>query len=425
MSADGTSRFLDEHAARWQALLCDLIRIRSVFEHEHAMVASVASRIEGLGLPVARIAHSRERLSRLPGAQPPFSDVEGRHSLVARVKGSGGGRSLILNAHLDIVPEGDRQAWTRDPFGAEIDAEREFVFGRGAMDDKAGVAILLGVLETLVTLPVPLRGDVVFQYVLEDEITGNGSLLCLAAGHHADAAVIVDGTRSDRMINEHAGQLQFELAVAGRPASVSVSHMGRNAAELMARLVLEVHDAVHALNDGRTAPWTCFPSPFQLVVQRIHSEGAPLTVPDHATAQCYVTFPPPFTLATMKERIVATVRAFESRHGVDTPVSMAWSGLAAEPVRSGAEDLERAVIEASRRAGGPDVVPGPSTGTSDLRHFARAGIPCVLFGPGTGFNPHRPDEHYRLDDLVRMIAIFLEVARSWCGVADSAARAFA
>jgi acetylornithine deacetylase len=415
--------FLAEHAEGWQRLLRDLIQIRSVFEHEHAVVDRVARCIEALGLPVDRIAHARDRLARLPDAQPPFSDIEGRCSLATRVKGIGGGRSIVLSAHLDIVPEGERGSWSRDPFGADLDAEHGLVYGRGAMDDKAGVAISLGVLEALVGKPVRLRGDVVFHYVLENETTGNGSLLCLADGHTGDAVAIIDGTRLDRLINEHAGQLQFEIAVRGRSASVAVSHLGCNAAELMARLVLTLRDAVHALNDGRTAPWTRFPSPFQLCVQRIHSEGTQLTVPDRATAQCYVTFAPPFALSDVRKLIAETIRAFESRLGPEaapSPVTLAWSGLAAEPTRGEGNALEEVVVAAAQRAGIRDIVPGPSTGTSDLRHFVRAGIPGLLFGPGNGHNPHRPDEHYAVDDLVTMIAIYLEVLRRWCGTADAA-----
>jgi len=75
------------------------------------------------------------------------------------------------------------------------------------------------------------------------------------------------------------------------------------------------------------------------------------------------------------------------------------------------------VLAAARRAGIQDIVPGPSTGTSDLRHFVRAGIPGLLFGPGNGHNPHRSDEHYAVNDLVTMIAIYLDVVQAWCGLA--------
>src|SRR5262249_51620773 len=221
-----------------------------------------------------------------------------------------------------------------------------------------------------------------------------------------------------RLINEHAGQLQFAITVRGQPASVAVSHLGLNAAEVAARLVLALRDAVHALNGVRTAPWTRFPSPFQLCLQRIHSEGAQLTVPDRADVQCYVTFAPPLVLSDVRDLVARTVRAVESRLGPEapaSPVTIHWDGLAVEPTRALAGTLQDIVVAAARRAGVAGVVPGPSTGTSDLRHFARLGIPGVLYGPGNGHNPHRADQHHAVGDLVTMVAIYLDVIRSWCG----------
>jgi acetylornithine deacetylase len=329
--------------------------------------------------------------------------------------GAGGGRSLIINTHLDIVPEGDPSDWTYPPFSGHIDRERNIIYGRGAMDDKAGLTASLAVLETLCKSERPLSGDVLFQYVLEDEITGNGSLLCLEAGFGGDAALIMDGTRTDKAINEHAGQLQFEITVKGKPASVSVSHMGTNAAEMMARLVIHLREAVFALNAARLPPWTRFPSPYQLVIQKIESQGAQLTVPELALAQCYVTFPPQFSLATMRRFLEQQAGEFVALSGASIEPRLSWNGFATEPVRSDTSQMEQALQESAARLGMAAIDVGPSTGTSDMRHFSLAGIPCMLYGPGNGYNPHRPDEHYYLDDLPRIILFYLAFAHSWCG----------
>jgi acetylornithine deacetylase/succinyl-diaminopimelate desuccinylase-like protein len=87
-----------------------------------------------------------------------------------------------------------RRAKTEPGPPGHVDAETNTIFGRGAMDDKAGVAICLGLMRVIVEQRLQFDGDLVFQFVLEDEITGNGSLACLEAGHVGDAAVILDGT---------------------------------------------------------------------------------------------------------------------------------------------------------------------------------------------------------------------------------------
>src|SRR2546430_4849353 len=168
------------------------------------------------------------------------------------------------------------------------------------MDDKAGVVICLGLIRVIVERRLQFDGDLVFQFVLDDEITGNGSLMCLAAGHGADAAIILDGTRPDRAIDQHAGNMEFHITLKGRPASVSVSHLGANAAEMLSRTLLHLRDAFHRLNEGRQPPWTEFPSPNQLVIHGMSADAPRFSVPVAASARCFVTFAPPGTIESTR-----------------------------------------------------------------------------------------------------------------------------
>ncbi len=399
----------------WVQLFRALLSERSVFEHEHGAIAIIERRLSALRIPLARVEHSRKRLETLAHAVPPFSDVPDRVSLVARLPGAIGGRSLLFNTHLDIVPEGDHAAWSRPPFGGYIDEGARVIYGRGAMDDRAGVVIAVAVLETLSTAS-PLAGDVLFQFVLEDETTGNGTLLCLEDGHRADAAVIIDGTRPDRAITSHAGQQQFRVAARGRPASVSVSHLGVNAASLLVQFVLDLQNQFAALNEDRVEMWRVFPSPFQLVLQGLHCEVVTLTVPEHASATCYATFPPPFNLSGFRDWIEERKTAFNAANEAGS-IQVDWEGFSAEPVSANLGPFGELLAAAAHGNGLGSIAFGPSTGTSDLRHLVRAGIPALLYGPGRGFNPHRPDEHFHLDDLAPMVRTFTELARNWCGLA--------
>ena len=237
------------------ALLQELVRAPSTFGCEHAATAIIERELRRLGLQVSSVPFDAKTLSQLPGAQQPFCPILGRRNLIARLNGTGGGRSLILNCHLDVVPPGDADEWDDDPFsGAIIDG---YVYGRGAYDDKAGAAICIEVLERLAGRR--LSGNVLVHFVLEDETTGNGSLLCLEDGPRADVAIIVDGTRGERGINQHAGNVKFRLCTFGRSTSVSVSHMGLNAAELLAQTCLAIKTGVFDLNKSVVLPWSQFP----------------------------------------------------------------------------------------------------------------------------------------------------------------------
>ena len=407
---------IDARRQDWTDLLQELIRIPSCFETEHAIVRRVCEYVTGLGL-VADLVPMDEKLRGHAHAAKPISSVADRDNVVVRLRGRGGGRSLILNCHLDIQPEGDWAERTHPPFSGDIDAQTNTIYGRGAMDDKAGVAICLGLMRVIVEQNLQFDGDLIFQFVLEDEITGNGSLACLEAGHVADAAIILDGTRPDRAIDQHAGTLEFRLKLAGRAAATSVSHLGANAAELLSQMLEHLRDSFHRLNEAREPPWTEFPSPFQFVVHGMHADAPRFSLPVEASARCFVTFPPPFTIDSVRAFLATEGQEYaQARNHPHLPVFV-WDGFATEPVSCASNTLRELVRCAARHNGIPAVRIGPSTGTSDMRHFARRGIPCVLYGPGRGFNPHRPDEHFLLDDLPFMMKIYLDITAEWCSVA--------
>jgi acetylornithine deacetylase len=398
----------------WTKLLQELIRIPSCFEAEHDIVARVCEYVAAIGLTPTLVPLDAAALHRHPDAVKPISKVPGRNNVVVRLPGRGGGRSLILNCHLDIHPVGDASEWTYAPLSGHIDPKTDTIFGRGAMDDKAGVAICLGLMRIIVEQRLQFRGDLVFQFVLEDEITGNGSLMCLEAGPVADAAIILDGTRPDRAIDHHAGNMEFCITLKGRPASVSVSHLGANAAEMLLRTVLHLRDAIHRLNQGRDPPWTEFPSPNQFVIHGMFADAPRFSVPVEASARCFVTFSPPATIDGIRTLLERESGEHANLNDYPHLPVFIWDGFAAEPVCCASEELRALVRQVTRRNGIAEVRIGPSTGTSDMRHFAKRGIPCLLYGPGRGFNPHRPDEHFLLDDLPFMMTLYLDMIATWC-----------
>ncbi len=119
---------------------------------------------------------------------------DGRPNLGGTLKGTGGGRSLMLNGHIDVVPPGPPMHWRTDPFKAEI--RDGFVQGRGAVDMKGGVACMLMAIELLVEMGVPLAGNVVFTTVVDEEIGGMGSLAMVDRGFRADAGIMTEPTNN-------------------------------------------------------------------------------------------------------------------------------------------------------------------------------------------------------------------------------------
>src|SRR6202022_908874 len=134
----GAQGMIDERKQDWTGLLQELIRIPSCFEAEHAIVRCVCEHVAGIGLAPILVPMDPAALRHLADAVEPISAVADRNNIVVRLPGRGGGRSLVLNCHLDIQPEGEATEWTYPPFSGHVDAQTNTIFGRGAMDDKAG-----------------------------------------------------------------------------------------------------------------------------------------------------------------------------------------------------------------------------------------------------------------------------------------------
>ena len=135
----------------------------------------------------------------------PGLEYDDRPNVVGVWTGAAGGRSLILNGHCDVVPAGPHDLWTHDPYGGVVADGR--IYGRGASDQKGGIAAMIMAVEVLRHLGLSPRGDVIVESVVNEELGGyNGTVACCAKGYLADAAIVTEPT-----------QLEIVAATEGRP----------------------------------------------------------------------------------------------------------------------------------------------------------------------------------------------------------------
>ena len=130
---------------------------------------------------------------------------EGRSELRIRVPGTGGGRSLLFNTHLDVVPASKNQ---EHPFEPSVKAGR--VYGRGACDAKGQVATLFTALLAAKRLGLKLQGDVLAHLVVEEEVGGNGTLAMVRRGEHADGCIVMEPTDL-RILSSVRGAVWFRV----------------------------------------------------------------------------------------------------------------------------------------------------------------------------------------------------------------------
>ena len=149
--------------------------------------------------------------------------VVGTHKPKAQCEG---GKSLILNGHIDVVPLGPTDMWKDEPYSAKIDGDK--LYGRGAGDMRSGHAANLWALDALRRIGLQPASEVIIQSVVEEESTGNGTLMTHLKGYKADAALIPEPMQ-EQLVRANVGVLWFQVEVRGKPVHVRQMATGTNA----------------------------------------------------------------------------------------------------------------------------------------------------------------------------------------------------
>ena len=394
-----------------------LVRIPSVSGSEQDAQRAIAAKYESLGLAVDIVPSLREELESHPAFSDDAIPFVDRLNVVGRWRGTGGGRSLILNGHMDVVPPGDLSKWTRDPWGGEIDGDR--LYGRGACDMKCGLAAAVFAVEALQASGAKLRGDVMLQSVIGEESGGVGTLATIVRGYRADACVILEPMNL-RIAPVQTGALTFRITVNGRAAHACMKPHGVSAITEF----LPIASALEHLNVDRHQRYRdpLFDDPnniASLSIGTVHAGDWPSTVPDLLVAEGRLGVFPNESVAEARAALEATVRGVAARRVwlKDNPPVVTWVEGQFEP---GTTPLDAPIVEqvsASHEevTGMAASLFGVPCGT-DLRLFTRhARIPTVLYGPGNILQAHAADEYISIEQVVTCTKVLARTIVAWCG----------
>ncbi|MHC1791943.1 M20 family metallopeptidase [Solidesulfovibrio sp.] len=385
---------IEKQSHEWLDFLVRLVQTPSILGDEKACQDIVRKAMTSLGV-FERMVY--------PSNDPPFHrtgrSYADRGCVVGRIPGTGCAPAFVLNAHIDTAPVEDASSWTHPPFSGVIDNGR--LYGRGALDDKAGVAMLLLLSQVLKREGIRLPGDIILESVIEDEDSGNGTLACTKAGYFAGAGIVIDGAWPFRIIEGHLGQLWITVKVRGTPAPACSMMRAKDPVAGALRAVNSLRELVAAKN--KVAAGLEFQSPYFCCLGSIHAGTWAGAVPESCTLQVQIGFPPPDTpegmLAQIRETVLAALPDFEGN------VSLEVGSLCAPPFSNkdnATVRILRQVIERLRPEG-MEVKPVIVTGHCDLRHLLQAdGRPAdaCLYGPGGGGNPHCNNEYYMVEHFV-------------------------
>ena len=392
-------------------LLEDLERAEAGRQGEAGCQDRIAERLAELGLTVDR-----------------FEALAGREDVVGRLAGSGGGRSLILNGHVDVVPAGDPTAWTHDPWAGEVADGR--IWGRGACDMKGGLAAGIGALWALRDLGVGLRDDVVFQSVVDEETGGPGTHAALERGHRADAAIVLEPTAGAIMPVE-GGVQWLRVVVRGvsghsavRYRSVHAGGQGTavNAIEKAAKLLAAVQELERHWGNTKVHP--LMPKGITTINPGMISGGSPAlsNMAERCELGLSLKYLPSERAEDVRQEFEAYIAAVAATDPWlrDHPPEIEWGfGAVSFPPAEIAFDhpLAQAVAASYRQVLGEPEWRGFEA-VSDLAWLAQAGIPGLLFGPGDARQAHGPGEYLLVDDLVAATKVLALSLVEWCGLSS-------
>lgn len=341
----------------------------------------------------------------------PGQEVDRRRALgiLGVLRGTGGGRTLLIDAHTDVVPPGDLNAWSGDPFTPrqEVIDGRASIVGRGACDMKAGAVAAFAAVAAVRQSGIALRGDVVFAPVCGEEDGGFGTFALLGEmerrGIRPDMCIVPEPTSMD-LVPANGGALTFRLHIHGKATHASRRTEGVSAIEKLAPIMA----ALNALESERNAIvdplMQRWPIAYPISIGKVSAGDWASTVPDLLIAEGR------FGVA-LGETVEQARETFE--HAIsqaclfdpwlrDHPVDVQWwGGQFAPGSTNDTVGLLPMLTSIHEELTGqtPAIYGGPYG--SDLRLLSGlGGIPTVQYGPGDAKAAHAPDEYVPIDDVV-------------------------
>ena len=343
------------------------------------------------------------------GFEAEMQEVQpGREQVVARLRGSGGGRSMMFNGHLDIDPL--TVSWGWDPFEPRVEGNR--LWGAGVHNMKSGVAAMTMAAVALERSGVELKGDLVVACVVGELQGGLGTVYLVNSGVRTDMAIVPEPYSVENILTKSVGVHDFAINVIGSSEHISRMEESVDAIQKMMKVMERIKHLEFDVFDPD------LPGAPRWIVgsiiggrSREYDLAGPYNIPDVCTIIVDFRYPPGLTIEAVNAKVVEMLEEIraedpEFRYEFEYPVNprfrvggvvMPPMGISpnAEVVQILKENHKHVTGESPRRIG---AVPPYSYCGNDTAHLERAGIECCLYGP-RGY-PDEVEKHVRIDEMV-------------------------
>ncbi|MCE5249634.1 M20/M25/M40 family metallo-hydrolase [bacterium] len=394
------------------AFLDRLVRFESVSGYEgpamewlYGQFSGLADICEKVSVPES-IIHDTEYSSKVD--KQPY---EGRPNVRVVLRGDSSGRSVIFNAHADVVPPTKKQPRPFDPFVRD-----GAMYGRGTCDDKGQIAVLWVMLRALKELGVRPKGDVILHLVIEEEAGGNGTLALVRSGERADCCIDLEPL-SNTICTSIRGSVWFEGVCHGRAghsgsAQTTVSAL-KMAMEAIG-IIEDYHDDLLARTIHDDPLFTAFKNPMPVNFGELHAGNWPTIAPEQAVFSGIFGF-----LTTPREEVM---RELTERVRTRGPEWLRDNYEMTFPYRHDTSRIDPGltfvkVLAACYEAAGIQTrIAGATTSMDAWLYNNLLGVPTLATGCGNLEDAHTINEHIGLRDVVATASVLAMFVCEWCGI---------
>ncbi|RLC78982.1 MAG: YgeY family selenium metabolism-linked hydrolase [Chloroflexi bacterium] len=378
--------------------LRDLIRIPSLSSQEGPLAERIAREMRDLGFSKVYI------------------DKVG--NVVGRI-GTGESPVLLFDGHMDTVDVGDASAWSKDPYGAEV--EGDFLYGLGAADMKGGLAAMVYGLGALIKSGLEIPGTVYLVGVVQEEPCEGMAVKAFLEEENVKPDYVVIGEPSNlQVVCGHRGRMGIKITTYGHSCHASTPEQGENAIYAAARIIFGIELlAPQLLSDaflGRgsiAVTWIESRSPSQNAIPSI----------------CTFYVDRRLTLGETEAKALAEIQSIIAREDVRAEVKVneydvqsytGYSWKVREYYPAWLISHDHPLVLAGVRAVEKTLGVRPALthwkfSTDGVYTMGVAGIPTIGFGPGEEKCAHTPDERVRISDVIAAANVYanlvLEVMR--------------
>lgn len=332
-------------------------------------------------------------------------------NIVGHLKGSGPGRRLVYNGHLDTYPKGEAERWEHDPLGGEVTGDR--IYGRGVSDMKGGCTASIMAFTFLSRMAHLFTGEIVLTLVSDEETGGTWGTVWLLEQVplvRGDALLNGEPTSTGMMSFAEKGRLFLEVKAKGIGAHGAYVHMGENAIQKMLAFLNDLNrvvdldieapdDVRRVLEQGReTVDRMKGPGATDVLlgitmnIGKIEGGWMVNMVPEWCKAEVDIRLPQGMPCARMLQEVD---RHVNNHRGTSYTIMQAVEPNYTSPDH----EICRLLQKNASLARGSVVLQNSGIGGSDAKHFRAAGVPSALYGP-TSHSMAGTDEYITVEDLI-------------------------